>query len=123
MWRIASVPVQPAVWKCEGNFRHACWFAVTPVDTAHPVQPRKQQDLVVLPAALERGLEGAEGHVAEERAPRAECASPGLTGIVYFSYVQQIFMKCLCGPGAILGNGSRLPYHIIHKRLVVLTAW
>lgn len=48
MWRIASVFVQPAVWKCEGNFRHACCFAVTPVDTADPLESCEQQDFALL---------------------------------------------------------------------------
>lgn len=48
---------------------------------------------------------------------------PDETGIVYFSYTQQIFMGCLSGPGAILGNESRLLSHLIHKCPVVLVTW
>lgn len=52
---------------------------------------------------------------------RNGCLTNG--GIICFSNIRQIFMKCLPPPSAILGLDSRRPLHIIHKCPVVLVIW
>lgn len=115
-----------------GNSRNGCCFAVMPVDTTDPLECCKQQNLVLL-ARMGKVGGGTQSHCRKcgqsERFERWVWVSylqkwlPDWRGIIYFSNIQQIFIKCLSVPGAILGIGSRFLYHIFHRRPVVLVTW
>lgn len=105
------------------------WCLLTQRTPRAPVSNRTQS--VARMGKLEEGTcrhsgkyshsESLQGLSALLPTRRSGCLTNG--GIIYFSYIQQIFVKCLSPPSVILGIDSRLPLHVIHKCPVVLVIW